>query len=185
MGVFDKLLNTIDTVATNAVVGGAEPNAAVDKQDSLELKKLNDQADVIKQELDSSYAQIGRKYVDYIKATQEMGCIDVSNILKFMQPKMDQLEEIQKQIVALEKKMKDSAVLREKEQVEREFLEEKEKLDKALAMDVLSQADYELRINKARKKVDYFEDIRRIEQQYAMELITFEEKEQKINELLS
>lgn len=184
MGVFDKLISTIDSVATNAIVGGNEVNSAVEKQDSLELKKLNDQAEVIKQELDASYAQIGRKYVDFIKLNPNEGCINIIDILKFMNPKMEQLDEIKRQIVALEKRMKDSAILREKQQIEQEFLAEKEKLDKALAMDVLTQNEYDQRISIIKKKVDNFEEIRRIEKQYEMNLINNDEKQARINALL-
>ena len=185
MGVFDKLINTIDSVATNSIVGGAEANSAVERQDSLELKKLNDQAKVIKEELDASYAQIGRKYVEFLKLNSDKGCIEITDILKFMNPKMDQLDAINQQIVALEKKIKDSAVLREKQEVEQKYLAEKENLDKALAMDVLSQSEYDQRLSAARKKVDCFEEIRRIEKQFDMKLITYEENQAKINNILN
>lgn len=64
------------------------------------------------------------------------------------------------------------------------FLAEKAKLDKALGMDLLTQEEYDEKLAAARKKVDNFEAVRRIEQQAEMGLITAEEKAQKINQLL-
>lgn len=141
------------------------------------------QVNVIEQELDASYAQIGRKFVDYVIQTGDMPAIDVSDILKLMDPKLTQKAELEKQIIELEKKIKNSTVLREKQAAEEEFLAEKARLDKALAMDILSQEEYDQKLAVARKKVDNFEAIRRVEQQYEMKLITKEERDERIQEL--
>ena len=76
--------------------------------------------------------------------------------------------------------MKQNAVLRDKARAEEEFQEEKTKFDRALAMDVISQDEYNFKISIARKKVDNFEEIRKIEQQFDMGIITKEEKNAKI-----
>ena len=47
-------------------------------------------------------------------------------------------------------------------------------------MDVISRDEYNLKISIARKKVDNFEEIRKIEQQFDMGIITKEEKNAKI-----
>jgi len=73
--------------------------------------------------------------------------------------------------------------LREKQEAEEAFLKEKEKLDKALGMDVLSQEEYDERIASARKRVDNFEAIRKVRQQAEMGLITAQEMEAKIKAL--
>ena len=147
------------------------------------MAALKMQVNVIEQELDASYAQIGRKFVDYVIQTGDMPAIDVSDILKLMDPKLTQKAELEKQIIELEKKIKNSTVLREKQAAEEEFLAEKARLDKALAMDILSQEEYDQKLAVARKKVDNFEAIRRVEQQYEMKLITKEERDERIQEL--
>ena len=50
-------------------------------------------------------------------------------------------------------------------------------------MDVISQDEYEIKIAIAKKKVDNFELIRKVEQQAEMGIITKEEKAHKIKEL--
>ena len=132
-------------------------------QDQSELAGLKMQVNVIEQELEASYTQIGRRYVDYVIASGDMPGIDVSDLLKLMDPKLEKKDELEKQIIELEKKIKNNAVLREKQAAEAEFLQEKGKLDKALAMDIISQDEYDAKLAVAQKKMDNFEAIRRVE----------------------
>ena len=185
MGLFDKVAKTASSVGKSTLNTATKvgSNVGVAAQDQSELASLKMQVNAIDQELDASYVQIGRKYVDYVLTSGEMPGIDVSDILKLIDPKMTQKQELQQKIIELEKKIKDAAVLREKQAVEEEFLKEKDKLDKALAMDVLSQEDYAAKLASAKKKVDNFDEIRRVEKQYDMKLITKEERDAKIADL--
>lgn len=160
---------------------GSQAGVAV--QDQTELAELKMQVNVIQQELDSSYVQIGRKYVDYVISSGEMPGIDVSDILRLIDPKITQKNELEGKIIELEKKIKNNAILREKQAVEESFLQEKAKLDRALAMEIITQDDYNVKLAIARKKVDNFELIRKVEQQYEMKLISKEERDAKIREL--
>ena len=74
--------------------------------------------------------------------------------------------------------------MREKAAAEEAFLAEKTKLDRALAMDLLTQEEYDAKLATARKRVDNFELIRKIEQQAEMGLITAEEKAEKLKAIL-
>ena len=187
MGVFDKISKTASNLGNSVLntAGKVGSSAAVAAQEQGELVSLKSQINVIEQELNSSYIQIGRKYVDYVIESGDMPGIDVSDILKLIDPKITKKQELERQIIELEKEIKSKNVLREKQQAEEEFLSEKSKLDKALAMDVITQDDYDVKLAIARKKVDNFELIRKIEQQAEMGLITKAEKEQKIAELLN
>lgn len=60
----------------------------------------------------------------------------------------------QEQLIELEKRMKQNAVLREKAKAEADFEEEKTKLDRALAMDVITQDEYNFKISVAKKRID-------------------------------
>ena len=187
MGLFDKVAKTASniggSVAKTAANVGSSASVAV--QEQSELMALKAQINVIEQELNSSYIQIGRKFVDYVIESGEMPGIDVSDILKLIDPKIVKKQELEKQIIELEKEIKAKTVLREKQQVEEEFLAEKAKLDKAVAMDIITQDEYDAKLSLARKKMDNFEEIRRIEQQEEMGLITRDEKAQKIEQLLN
>ncbi len=187
MGLFDKVTKAVgnagnSVLKTAATVGSS---VAVTAQEQSELVALKSQVNVIEQELNASYIQIGRKYVDYVLESGDMPGIDVSDILKLMDPKMSKKQELEQKIMELEKEIKQKKVLREKQQVEEEFLAEKAKLDKALGMELLTQEEYDVKLDIAKKKVDNFEAIRRIEQQAEMGLITEAEKTQKIEQLLN
>lgn len=185
MGLFDKITQTASNigkgVAKTATTVGS--SATVTVQEQTELATLKSQVNVINQELDAFYTQVGRRYIDYVLESNEMPGIDVSDLLKLMDPKLVKKKELEQEIVNLEKEIKNKSVLREKQQVEEEFLAEKSKLEKALAMDVITQEDFDEKLAKAKKKVDNFETIRKVQQQYDMGLITKEEKETKIKEL--
>ena len=185
MGLFDKVVKTATNVGKSALntASNVGSTVGVAAQDQSELASLKMQVNVIEQELDSSFVQIGRRYVDYVVTSGEMPGIDVSDILKLIEPKMEQKQELEQQIIALEKKIKDNAILREKQAAEQTYLEEKGKLDKALAMDVISQDKYDAKLAVAKKKFDNFELIRKVEQQYDMKLISKEERDAKIKEL--
>ncbi len=185
MGMFDKIQKTAKNVGSSVskTVGKVGSNATVATQEQAELVSLRSQVNVINQELDSAYVQIGRRYVEYVIETSEMPGIDVSDILKLIDPKIEKKQGLEKRIIELEKEIKQKDVLREKAAAEEAFLAEKQKLDKALGMDLLSQEEYDEKISIARKRVDNFEAIRRVEQQAEMGLITAEEKAAKIKAL--
>lgn len=185
MALFDKVTkvasNMGKSVLNSAANVGSSTSVAV--QDQNELIALKTQVNVIQQELDASYLQIGRKYVDYVLETGEMPGIDVSDILKLIDPKLEQKNKLEEEIIVLEKKIKDNAVLREKERAEEDFIKEKNKLDKALAMDIISKEEYDVKLSSAKKKVDNFEAIRKVEMQYDMKLISKEECDEMIKTL--
>lgn len=186
MGFFDKALsvakNVGGQVASTAVGAGSELGTAA--KDSVTITALEMELNAIEEELNAAYQQVGKKYIDYVIASGSMPAIDVSDILRLLDPKLSRKEEIQKEIIRLEKKGKDSEILREKQKAEETFLEEKAKLDKALAMDIISQAEYDEKIRLARSKVDNFSEIRKIEQQYEVGIISLEEKNNKIRMLM-
>lgn len=185
MAFFDKLTQTASNVGKSVASSAAKvgSSATVTAQEQTELVQLKSQVNVINQELDAFYVQIGRRFVDYIIETGEMPGIDASDLLKLMEPKMDKKKELEEEIIKLEKEIKNKSILREKQQAETEYLEEKAKLDKAMAMELMSQDDYNAKLAVAKKKYDNFEEIRKVQQLADMNLISKEEKEAKLKEL--
>lgn len=185
MGLFDKVTQTATNLGKSVAGSAAKmgSSATVAAQEQSELVQLRSQINVINQELDAFYVQIGRRYIDYVLETGEMPGIDVADLLKLIDPKLTKKQELEQKIVELEKEIKAKNVLREKQQAEEAFLAEKNKLDKALAMDVLSQDEYDVKLAIAKKKVDNFDEIRRVKQQAEMGLITKEEKDARLRAL--
>lgn len=191
MGMFDKVVkagknlgssigSAVTTTATN--VGSSVATAA---KEHSELAGLKAEINVIEKELDASYVMIGRKYVGYVIESGEMPGIDITDILKMIDPKMTRKQELQEKIIELEKRIKEQDALRDKQAAEAEYIAGKEKLDKALAMGVLDQADYDVKLSALQKKRDNFETMRKLEQQVQMGIITEEEKNAKLFEILN
>ena len=85
----------------------------------------------------------------------------------------------------MEKKIKEKDFLRDKQASEQVYIAVKEKVDKALAMGVLDQSDYDQKLAELAKKRDNFEIMRKLDQQVQMGIITEEEKNAKLYELLN
>lgn len=61
---------------------------------------------------------------------------------------------------------------------------EKRKLDRARDMDVITAEEYAEKLEKAQKKYDNFEILKKIQMQYEMDIITKEEYEEKVRNVL-
>lgn len=171
-------------VATDKVSDVASSVATVAKEQT-ELATLKAEINVIDKELNASYSMVGKKFVEYVIATQEMPGIDVSDILKWIDPKVTRKKELEEEIIVVEKRNKEQKLLREKQQAEQEYIEEKEKLDKALAMDIIDEEIYNAKLLIHKKKLDNFEAIRKLELQVDMGIITEEEKNAQLFEILN
>lgn len=117
--------------------------------------------------------------------SDEEPVFDVSDFLTIIKQDQAKKKELENQLAEVEKRAKQNALIREKTKAEEAFEQEKGVLDKALVMEILSKEEYEQKLNIARKKVENFEEIKKIEQQFEMGIITKEEKDEKINALLN
>lgn len=117
--------------------------------------------------------------------SDEEPVFDVSGFLTILKQDQAKKKELENQLAEVEKRAKQNALIREKTKAEEAFEQEKGVLDKALAMEILSKEEYEQKLNIARKKVENFEEIKKVEQQFEMGIITKEEKDEKINALLN
>lgn len=117
--------------------------------------------------------------------SDEEPVFDVSDFLTIIKQDQAKKKELENQLAEVEKRAKQNALIREKTKAEEAFEQEKGVLDKALSMEILSKEEYGQKLNIARKKVENFEEIKKIEQQFEMGIITKEEKDEKINALLN
>ena len=178
--------NTIDNIGESGVerreTAYASDNFTKNQKES-EITNLKKELQTVENELDAAYVQVGRKFMERVERTNDLCGLEIDDILRVMRPKLEQKKELEKQLVQLEKGIREISLLREREKAEIEYQDEKSKLDKALAMDVLTRQEYEHRLSIVRKKADNFEEIRRVNQQFDMKLITEEERAARIKQL--
>lgn len=179
-----KKIEKVKNSTADMVTDAASTVATVAKEQT-ELATLKSEINVIDKDLNASYSMVGRKYVEYVVETQEMPGIDVSDILKWIDPKITRKKELEAEVIEVEKRNKEQKLLREKQQAEQDYINEKEKLDKALAMEIIDEDIYNSKLSAQKKKLDNFEAIRKLELQVDMGIITEEEKNAKLYEILN
>lgn len=152
--------------------------------ETIDEVKAEDTAETIDEEKEASEESAEDKVAEESDEDEEP-VFDVSDFLTIIKQDQAKKKELENQLAEVEKRAKQNTLLREKTKAEESFEQEKGVLDKALAMEIISKEEYEQKLNIARKKVENFEEIKKIEQQFEMGIITKEEKDEKINAILN
>lgn len=186
MDMFEKASKTAknvgETVISSAKTFGTSLYSFTKEQS--ELTSLNVQKSVIEKKLEESYAEIGKRYVAYISECTASTVFDVNDILDTMSPELEKLNEVKAQIQEKELQIKQASEERAKKKAQDEFDEEKSKLDKALEMDIITEEEYTAKLETARRKIDNYDKLRKIELQLDMGIITRVEYEEKVKNVL-
>lgn len=165
----------------------AETTEAIDEVKAEAADETVDEAkeEAADETIDEVKAEDTAETIDEEKEVSEEPVFDVSDFLTIIKQDQAKKKELENQLAEVEKRAKQNTLLREKTKAEESFEQEKGVLDKALAMEIISKEEYEQKLNIARKKVENFEEIKKIEQQFEMGIITKEEKDEKINAILN
>lgn len=180
MGIFDKIRD----VASSAV-GGTVHSV----KENSKLLGIRSELTTLNDDLKASFEMIGRRFVDFLvegpaEAVQAIPDIGVGDVLRHIEPKMEKKKFLEAELARVEKELADSQLLQDKQEQEREFLREKDKLDKARAMGVLSEQEYDVLVLRSRRRVDNFEEIRRLEKQRMLGIINDAEFQRRLAELV-
>lgn len=179
--VKEEAIDEVKAEAAAETVDEAKEEAAAETIDEV---KAEDTAETIDEEKEVSKEPAEDKVAEESDEDEEP-VFDVSDFLTIIKQDQAKKKELENQLAEVEKRAKQNTLLREKTKAEESFEQEKGVLDKALAMEIISKEEYEQKRNIARKKVENFEEIKKIEQQFEMGIITKEEKDEKINAILN
>lgn len=179
--VKEEAIDEVKAEAAAETVDEAKEEAA---DETIDEVKAEDTAETIDEEKEVSEEPAEDKVVEESDEDEEP-VFDVSDFLTIIKQDQAKKKELENQLAEVEKRAKQNTLLREKTKAEESFEQEKGVLDKALAMEIISKEEYEQKLNIARKKVENFEEIKKIEQQFEMGIITKEEKDEKINAILN
>ena len=183
MAFFDNLKIMTESFTKAATDMANSVSTTAREQGSI--NNIEKEIGVLNSEIDTAYTQIGRRFVEYVIEKKEMPGIDVSDILNMLEPKMSRKAELEAERIEIQKRLKDMALIQEKNRLEEEFRIEKDKLDRGRAMDIINEVEYEQKINQYRKRIDNFDEIKKIEHQHEFGIISVQEKEIKINLILN
>ena len=179
--VKEEAIDEVKAEAAAETVDEAKEEAAAETIDEV---KAEDTAETIDEEKEVSEEPAEDKVAEESDEGEEP-VFDVSDFLTIIKQDQAKKKELENQLAEVEKRAKQNTLLREKTKAEESFEQEKGVLDKALAMEIISKEEYEQKLNIAKKKVENFEEIKKIEQQFEMGIITKEEKDEKINAILN
>lgn len=179
--VKEEAIDEVKAEAAAETVDEAKEEAA---DETIDEVKAEDTAETIDEEKEVSEEPAEDKVAEESDEDEEP-VFDVSDFLTIIKQDQAKKKELENQLAEVEKRAKQNTLLREKTKAEESFEQEKGVLDKALAMEIISKEKYEQKLNIARKKVENFEEIKKIEQQFEMGIITKEEKDEKINAILN
>ena len=179
--VKEEAIDEVKAEAAAETVDEAKEEAAAETIDEV---KAEDTAETIDEEKEVSEEPAEDKVAEESDEDEEP-VFDVSDFLTIIKQDQAKKKELENQLAEVEKRATQNTLLREKTKAEESFEQEKGVLDKALAMEIISKEEYEQKLNIAKKKVENFEEIKKIEQQFEMGIITKEEKDEKINAILN
>lgn len=174
----------IDEVKAEDVAETVDEAKEEAADETIDEVKAEDTAETIDEAKEASEEPAEDKVAEESDEDEEP-VFDVSDFLTIIKQDQAKKKELENQLAEVEKRAKQNTLLREKTKAEESFEQEKGVLDKALAMEIISKEEYEQKLNIARKKVENFEEIKKIEQQFEMGIITKEEKDEKINAILN
>lgn len=183
MGLFDNVKMMAEDISKS--INNVQSTLSVQCKEFDKKRDLEKELSLIDSEISLAYKEIGKRYVDFVIQSNEMPGIDVSDILKILDEKFSRKEDLNTEIIIIEKKLDELLLLREKEKENKKFNLEKEKLDKALNLNIITQDDYDSKLQKHQNRLYHFDEIRKLEKQYELGIITFEEKQIKIDEFLN
>jgi len=187
MDMFEKATKVAkemgDTVINSAKsIGGNLYNTT---KEQSEMASLNVQKSLIEKRMTEYYAEIGKRYVEYMENCEGGEVFQVNDILEKMQPDLKKLSEVKEQIAEKEFAIKEGNEQKARRRAQETFDKEKETLDKALNMEILSEEEYEEKLALAKNKLEHYDLLRKVDMQLSMGIITKSEYDEKVKNILN
>ena len=183
MGLFNKIKTQASTIGSNISDSTSKlgSDIATSAKENAKLSAIRTEITSIEGQLNIGYKDIGKKYVENLLANQgENVEVTLQEPLARIEPLLEKKIELEDEAIEIEKKIKDQIIIQEKAIFQKEYDQEKEKLEKAVKLDVLSKEEMEEKLAKARLKLDNFDNIRKLKKQEEMGLITKTELAEKL-----
>ncbi|WP_462180066.1 hypothetical protein [Pseudoalteromonas gelatinilytica] len=184
MGLFDRIKTQANTIGTNISESTSKLTSDIStaSKEKSKLSAINSEITSLNGQLNIAYQDIGKKYVSNLLENQgENVEVALKDTLDRIEPILEQKLELEKEAIEIEKKLKDQIILQEKAIFQREYDEEKEKLEKAVKLNLLTEKEMQEKLARAQLKLDNFDNIRKVKKQYDMKLISKDELNEKLS----
>ena len=185
MGFLSDLMRTGKSLGSEVgkSLGKAASRTGTSAKTAAKITSLKMELNSIESEFEHLYMLVGKKYVEYLLATDADPAIDVEEEFRVIIPRMQRKEEIENEISELEASSMQSNTMGDLHEAKQEYYEQKRKLDQALRMGVITQSEYDEKLAKYQSKVDNFREINRLQKQHELGIITKQELNAKLRAL--
>ena len=185
MDMFEKAAKAAKEVGDNVIHSAKNLGESLYNltKEQSELASLNIQKSVVEKRLESSYAEIGKRYVEYVEKC-DGDAFDVSDVLENIEPELEKLADIKLQIDKKETTIREENEQKARKKAEDEFNAVKQKLDKAFALDILTAQEYNDKLEAAQKRLDNYDLLKKVEMQLSMGIISKAEYDEKVKKIL-
>lgn len=181
MDIFDRASKIVKEVSESIVNAGNIIGAVTKEQGELEALKIKKES--IEKKIEAGYIEIGKRYMFYSQG-EASDAFNVSDIIEKIQPDLIAAKETNRKIAERELQIKRIEFDLEKKKAQTKFETMKDKLDQALELEIITADEYKVKLAAAQKKLDCFKQIKNLELQFQMKIITKSEYEQKLEKLL-
>ncbi len=168
--------------AKGAEIAKNAANALKSSEETQEKRELRAQIAEKQKLLDSMYLNYAKQNADQASG-KTASDFDADAGMQAICQVREEIEQLEDRIMQIDKQLINERIASEKLQAMQQFGAEVAKLDKALAMDIMTQEEYDEKRAALQLKMDNFESVKRIEIQHEMGVISREEKERKIASL--
>lgn len=181
--IINKIKETASTIQKSTVDIANNISTLAKEQDKILLLK----ADLSEnnEELLTLYAEMGNLHYDNVMNPESKNTEKMDELFSSIERALNEKQDLEEAIKIGEKNLKEIKIAYEKQKFQDEFDRNKEKLDKALEAKIINKDEYEEKLAQYTKKLNSFDEIKRIEEQHNMGIIDSAEKNDKINRLLN
>lgn len=146
---------------------------------SIKLKMIS-----LEKELDEYYRKIGKRYVEYVRNSELEETFDAELLMEKVDPIADRYDRLKSLMEEKKAYVREEYNEKDRKKAKHEYDKAKVHLKSALDNGIITQEEYEEKLESAKKKVDYFDEIRKIKMQRTLGIITKAEYEEKIQKVL-
>lgn len=181
--IINKIKETASTLQKSTVDIANNISTVAKEQDKIFSLKADLSAN--NEELLTLYAEMGNLHYDSVINPDSTNTEKMDELFSSIERALNEQKDLEEAIKSAEENLKEIKIDYEKQKFQDEFDRNKEKLDKALEAKIINKDEYEEKLAQYTRKLNSFDEIKRIEEQHRMGIIDSVEKDDKINKLLN
>lgn len=185
MGFFKNLLKTGANFGSQVgtAIGRAASRTGSSAKTAAKISAIKMELNSLEEEFGHLYVIVGKKYIDYLIETDSDPDIDVEQEIKAIIPLIERRTQLERELDELEEADDQSTLMEDIRRARDDYDTQKRKLDQALRRKIITQEEYDEKLEQYQIRLDRFNEVKRLKTQYDMKIITKEELNAKLRAL--